>query len=356
MMQLSAGLLVLLGLAGSLCAQTPPPTVVINLSLSPEKRWEPLQKAFDINRLKKAAGALIASQIPKWLRQAVNPIAMTLEKYVPQPYAGEIRGIAGFMKTNPADVMILNFAYEFTAYCTSIVAQDQKGNIYHGRNFDYPHLVLNNLTMNVVFYKNGKVVYFGTSFAGYVGLWTGMSPYKFTVSGNQRETELWWNWRKNVVSALLYQSHPVSWLVRETLEEAKDFQDAVKRLSETPLITGVYYIVGGVRAGEGVIITRDRKGPADTWPLEPLKGGWYRVETNHDHWLSPPPSDQRRGAAFKALNAVGQNRINSDKLYQVLSVPPVCNRNTIYTTLMSAATPWEYTTVMRQKGCPKKIN
>ncbi|MEQ2300486.1 hypothetical protein AMECASPLE_025985 [Ameca splendens] len=157
MMQLSAGLLVLLGLAGSLCAQPPPPTVVINLNLSPEKRWEPLQKAFDINRLKKAAGALIASQIPKWLRQAVNPIAMTLEKYVPQPYAGEIRGIASFMKTNPADVLILNFAYEFTAYCTSIVAQDQKGNIYHGRNFDYPHLVLKNLTMNVVFYKNGML-------------------------------------------------------------------------------------------------------------------------------------------------------------------------------------------------------
>ncbi|MEQ2173552.1 hypothetical protein GOODEAATRI_033228, partial [Goodea atripinnis] len=115
--------------------------------------------------------------------------------------------------------------------------------------------------------------YFGTSFAGYVGLWTGMSPNKFTVSGDQRGTEHWWNWWKNVVSAFLFHRSPVSWLVRETLEEAENFQEAVMRLSKTPLITGVYYIVGGVRAGEGVVITRDRKGPADIWPLDPLNGG-----------------------------------------------------------------------------------
>lgn len=44
------------------------------------------------------------------------------------------------------------------------------------------------------------------------------------------------------------------------------------RLSKTPIITGVYYIVGGVRAGEGVVITRDRDGPVDIWPLEPVNG------------------------------------------------------------------------------------
>lgn len=56
------------------------------------------------------------------------------------------------------------------------------------------------------------------------------------------------------------------------MEVAEDFKDAVMRLSKIPIITGVYYIVGGVRAGEGVVITRDRKGPADIWPLEPVNG------------------------------------------------------------------------------------
>lgn len=59
----------------------------------------------------------------------------------------------------------------------------------------------------------------------------------------------------------------------QTLQEAEDFLDAVMRLAKIPIITEVYYIVGGVRAGEGVVITRNRAGPADIWPLEPLNGG-----------------------------------------------------------------------------------
>lgn len=31
-----------------------------------------------------------------------------------------------------------------------------------------------------------QMAYRGTSFAGYIGLWTGQSPKKFTVSGDQR--------------------------------------------------------------------------------------------------------------------------------------------------------------------------
>lgn len=112
--------------------------------------------------------------------------------------------------------------------------------MYHGRNLDYPHPVLRNLTVNIIFLKKGKVQYVfrafknsgfcspfldcrvpnwsikfskkivawchgvqgtiwtfiadtalqvayrGTTFAGYVGLWTGQSPNKFTVSGDQR--------------------------------------------------------------------------------------------------------------------------------------------------------------------------
>lgn len=58
----------------------------------------------------------------------------------------------------------------------------------------------------------------------------------------------------------------------QTLEAAVDFQDAVVRLAKVPIITDVYYILGGVNAGEGVVITRDRQGSADIWPLDPLNG------------------------------------------------------------------------------------
>ncbi|XP_068576676.1 N-acylethanolamine-hydrolyzing acid amidase-like [Cebidichthys violaceus] len=341
----------LLGLAVVSCrAQVHPPTVNISLDEDPEVRWEPLVKAFDVDYLRKAAAEVIDTTVPKWLHHAVTPLVADLEKFIPQPYAGEIRGLASHLG-NISDVIILNFAYEISAFCTSIVAQDKNGHVYHGRNLDYPHPVLRNLTMDVVFLKNGTVAYRGTSFAGYIGLWTGQSPNKFTVSGDQRGSEHWWNWWKNVVSAFLLRRSPVSWLVRETLERAEDFQDAVMRLSKIPIITGVYYIVGGARAGEGVVITRDRMGSADIWPLDPLTGGWYRVETNFDHWLPPPARDHRRDAANKALNATGQDHINMETLYQVLSLYPVCNGGTVYTTVMSAAAPEKYNTLIRPQGC-----
>ncbi|XP_061584663.1 N-acylethanolamine-hydrolyzing acid amidase-like [Cololabis saira] len=332
--------------------QPAPPTVHISLDQDPDVRWKPLLEVFDAEYLQKAAATIIDATVPKWVHHAIAPVVKSLENHIPPPYAGEIRSLTSLFGGNVSDVILLNFAYEASAFCTSILAQDKYGNVYHGRNLDYPHAVLRNVTVDVVFLKKGKVAYRGTTFAGYVGLWTGQSPNKFTVSGDQRGTDRWWNYWKNVVSLLLKGS-PVSWLVRETLEEAEDFQDAVMRLAKTPIITGVYYIVAGVRAGEGVVITRDRKGPADIWPLDPLNGAWYRVETNFDHWLPPPSTDHRREAANKALNATGQANLNMSSVYQVLSLFPVCNGITIYSTLMSAAAPENYTTVMWPEGCHK---
>ncbi|XP_034028148.1 N-acylethanolamine-hydrolyzing acid amidase-like isoform X2 [Thalassophryne amazonica] len=284
----------LLGLTVYARTDVAPPTVTVNLAEPPEQRWTVLLKVFDLSFLKKAAADVIDTTVPKWVHHAIKPVVMALEKYIPQPYAGEIRGMASQFGGSLSDVIILNFAYEISAFCTSIVAQDTNGHVYHGRNLDYPHPVLRNLTVNIIFLKDG-----------------------------------------------------------ETLEEAENFEDAVMRLSKIPIITEVYYIVGGLQPGEGAVITRDRSGPADIWPLDPVTGGWYRVETNFDHWLPPPGRDHRREAAIKALNATGQDHINMKTLYQILSVYPVCNRGTVYTTIMSAEKTEKYTTLVRPQGCLK---
>lgn len=58
----------------------------------------------------------VSTTVPKWVHHAVAPIVMALEKYIPQPYAGEIRGMASHLGGNLSDVIILNFAYEISAY------------------------------------------------------------------------------------------------------------------------------------------------------------------------------------------------------------------------------------------------
>ncbi|KAL0979627.1 hypothetical protein UPYG_G00187480 [Umbra pygmaea] len=347
--------LLLLNVIVSCQADLAAPVINVSLDEPPEVRWAQLLEVYDTDYLKKAAAEVIDTTVPKWVHHAVIPVVEALEKYVPPPYAGEIRGLASHVGGSITDIILLNFAYEISAFCTSIIAQDTSGHLYHGRNLDYPHDILRNLTIDILFVRNGTVAYRGTSFAGYVGLWTGQSPNKFTISGNQRGKDHWWDWWKNWVSAFLLKSSPVSWLVRETLEDAVDFQDAVMRLSKIPLITSVYYIVAGVKPGEGVVISRDRKGPADIWPLEPWNGGWFRVETNFDHWVMPPVKDLRRDAANEALNATGPDNINIYTLYKVLSLSPVCNRITVYTTTMSAGSPEKYNTEVRQEGCHSNV-
>ncbi|XP_040273887.1 N-acylethanolamine-hydrolyzing acid amidase [Bufo bufo] len=325
-----------------------PPRYNFSLDLPPVQRWEAVLKNYNYREVTAAMDYMLDATLPKWVHAIIRPLAeVELYFLVREPYAGEIKGIARTLGVNVGDVVALNLCYEATAFCTSIIAQDDKGNIYHGRNLDYDFPdILKKLTVDLDFVQNGKTVYTGTTFLGYVGLWTGQRPYQFTVSADARERgrENWW---KNAIAAFFERSSPVSWLMRDALNGDKDFETAAMRLSKTPIIAETYYIMAGTQSHEGLVITRNRNGPADIWPLDPLTGEWFRVETNYDHWTTPPPDDDRRTPAIKALNATGQANINIDTLYKVLSVKPVMNLITIYTTVMSAATPENYKTQIR---------
>ena len=141
----------------------------------------------------------------------------------------------------------------------------------------------------------------------------------------------------------------ISFLIRDVFEKENSFQQAVDMFSTGPLIAPCYFIVGGTRPGEGVVITRGRWNAVDLWWLKPGQGRWYLVETNYDHWTSPPPADKRREVAEKAMNRTGRANINPVTLFKVLSTSPVLNKITMHMTIMSAAQPWLYTTVVRSK-------
>jgi len=51
--------------------------------------------------------------------------------------AEEIAAVAELADMSPGDVFWINMMYELKTYCTSIVYEDKKGNIIHGRNLDY---------------------------------------------------------------------------------------------------------------------------------------------------------------------------------------------------------------------------
>ena len=122
---------------------------------------------------------------------------------------------------------------------------------------------------------------------------------------------------------------------------------ALETLSTVTLITPSYIIIGGVRPLQGAVITRDRLAAVDIWKLSPNSGQWYVLETNYDHWLPAPAIDDRRDPGMRAMNETGRTDISGDTLFKVLSTPPVLNLKTVYTNIMSAATPYMYRAIVR---------
>ena len=159
--------------------------------------------------------------------------------------------------------------------------------------------------------------------AGFLGILSGHRYKQFTFSINERDQGEWW---VNFIFALLdKKASPLSFLTRQVLENATDFNDAVNQLSSHDLIAPAYFIVAGVKPDEGVVITRNQSALINTWRLDNSNNIWYLLETNYDHWVPPPPNDDRRTPGMRAMNQTTQANINYNTLFNVLTIDPVCN-------------------------------
>jgi len=229
------------------------------------------------------------------------------------------------------------------------------GQIYHVRNMDFWDGIwltdhLKNLTVTLDFQKGGKTQFYSTSFAGYVGILSGMKPGAFSISINTRYYPQHGlkNFLYEIIAAVMEKNNSlVSFLSREVMTNENNWAAAVDQLSNGALIADVYYTVGGVSANEGAVISRNRLNASDVWVLN--ASHWYEVQTNYDHWKQPPWFDDRVIPAEDAMDAMGQAGISYENLFKVLSVKPVLNLQSTFTMLTSAAE-GNYTSLTR--WCP----
>jgi len=323
-------------LVGLIKADSPviPKGWIVNLDLPPEKRWPTAQMLPYYNSSINGALNLLYQVIPKSIATWAEYIATFL---IPSmgDHGREIASFAKIANMPVGAAVLLNIFYEIEAGCTSIVAQDSRGIIVHGRNLDFMLAeTLRHLVCNVKFQRSGKTVYEGITYAGYVGLLTGVRKGSFAVSIDQRDEGYL---IENFLEALLIPGTRVlAFLVRDTLENTNTFDEAVNIFATTSLAAPCYIIVSGSYPGQGVVVTRNRLEAVDLWYLDSNAGRWGLVETNYDHWK--PDGDGRRTAAEKMMKLLGQQKISMDTLYTVLSTPPVLADSTTYTCLMCAAT------------------
>lgn len=320
----------------SSASPTPVKRFSVNLDLPPENRWNEIAILYKDNI--QTMWTFVEKRIPKDAVPLLEELAADLDNYL--PYAGELKGLARSANMSLGAIVMANILYDVTAFCTSIVMENNNGSIFHGRNLDYSlgKEMLSALTIVVDFQQSGKTVYTATTYAGYVGILTGMKPHAFTITVDERDQGSLW---QNLLAAILEGKNaiPMSFLVRKTFDEENTFDGAVAKLGATPLIAPVYYIIGGTRPGQGAIITRDRMSARDIYNLDTENGRWYVLETNYDHWTTPPGSDDRRDPAAAVLDEGGRSKASIDLLLKVLNTPPVLNKKTTYTTVMSAGQP-----------------
>uniref|UniRef100_A0A8B9RL50 Acid ceramidase n=1 Tax=Astyanax mexicanus TaxID=7994 RepID=A0A8B9RL50_ASTMX len=250
------------------------------------------------------------------------------------------------------EVVLYNIFYEVFTVCTSVVAEDLKGNLYHARNMDFGLFMgwdiknqtwtltekLKPLVVNVDFQRKSRTVFKSTGFAGYVGVLTGIRPKEFTLTMNERFDVdggyigiLEWILGKR-------DGMWMSFLTRRVLENATSYKDAQTQLALTKLLAPAYFILGGNQTNQGCVITRTRINTLDIWEIDLRLNRWYVLETNYDHWEQPFFLDDRRTPAMKCMNKTTRANISLQTIYDVLSTKPVLNKLTTYTSLMEVST------------------
>jgi len=337
------------------------PEIVIDLDASPEARWEAaVERVLAKHGFDDSFGSIVAfwdETLPSVLGDVVQDVASSLESYIPQEYAAEMRGLhgalvkAGFGDKMPFSRLVaLNLLYELTTACTSIVTQDGEGKMWHARNLDWTfgsHSMAN-LTVSASFQSQGKTEYKAITWVGYVGVLTGASDV-FSVTIDQRTSHTVAEIVENLHRMKADHAQSVVLTARTALSESKTYLEAITTLSSTPLSAEVYYIVGGHETGQGCVLTRSYTGL--DYGLYCIPDGpqpWFVLETNYDvaGGIPAPAKDDRRKVATAAMEGLGgPSGVNATSLFGVLQSPGtpfhtrgVLNSLTQYSIVMSAST------------------
>jgi len=350
---------------------------VVNLDLPPEERWGEVahENRETIFTLTTFAKKYAPPSIYAW----ANSHEFNVKDVLPYPYGEELEGIAKAARVPVGNLFLENLMYEFIGYssnskhktngttpqsyaCTTIIAQSEDGTIYTARTLDsmyegrrFTHItdIYKRLSITVEFQRNGRTVYIGSTWAGYVGLQTGQNE-RFTIALNAVDTP--GSWQKNIIEAIRSDNHVLVFtLIRDVLaDSALDFETAVKKLSTVTLSAACYFIVGGSWPGEAVVITRARKQVLDLWWIGNKTQSWFMVQTNSNHWETGDLSSaNRKNAAIKALNWLGQKNLSpTTMLDSILCIPPILRNITLQAVIMSASIPWRY----QQWGRPSALN
>ncbi|GAU92272.1 hypothetical protein RvY_04373 [Ramazzottius varieornatus] len=348
------------------CVERQPPKYTISLDVPAEERWRHVVADFPFLNIS-TLGMLNVFEYfsqDKWypftgnFNETRKAMVLDYHSKLPAEQRGELTGIAKYTGIPLEFIVMANVIYETVTGCTSIVASDALGRPIHGRNLDFrgtPGLRDDTIHVDVV--RDGKVLYSVVTFAGSISFMTVHKPRKWTMSLNRRIVNP--DPMPNLQTFLNPEHTVLLKVVREALETADSYDEAVAMFSEALLPSPCYLIIGGMRENEGVVLTRGREGPVDVYPINVPFGQWYVVQTNSDRGTPYVPGTDhfspydRQKFAEEALNATGRPNMDFRKMMDVTKTKGVYNVATVFSTVMGASNPEAMNTIVR---CPLPLS
>lgn len=276
-----------------------------------------------------AAGRGVLQSLMGFVPESVRGLAHLIETLTNHRFADEARAFANHAGVDWREIMLVNCSYELVlaSYGCSAVALATADGPVLARNLDWlpPEPLIRFSCLSRVF-RGPRFAFATASWPGTVGILTGLSGNGFAVAMNAVIGPEKFSW----------SGYPVILHVRRVIEDARDFDEAVRMLTDQRLTAACLFVVVGSDNHQRVVIERTATTAAQRWP----EGDESLIATNDFRNLFPPETHagleiyettcQRFDALtemFAGFNAL--QRIKDERLLEILSGSPILQKLTV---------------------------
>jgi|SRR3989338_817406 len=321
------------------------PRFIINLEDNPKERWKEVIEVYKekipkvISWMDEFLKGMVGEYMVGITKNLANNIIEKAINMNCMCYSDDIRAISELSGIKMGLIGLMQITYELFACCTTLIAENKEGKPIMIRTMDWEMDILKEMTIELDFRNsNGKTLFLATSWAGYVGILTGMKPKKYAVAINFRRTtgSMWENFQR-----IINSSWPVGFLVRHVLENMSSYDDALSYFKSALLIAPTYISIIGSKKGQSSIITRERDHVDNIIHLDSSNHSNpspYLVQTNCDSFINSPYNYDILYSKKRLLQVenffINSPSFDLNNLLLLFSSPPILNHSTIYLTYM----------------------
>ncbi len=220
------------------------PTLDLDLDLPPRRRWAALDD--ELAQQGRAVLQAVMKEIPQQLR----PLADLVRLRTRGRFQADFRAVAARLDASWRDVVLAAVSYDLTIAafgCSTLALATADGPVL-ARNLDWwPEALLARTSLRVVGRSGGRARIITAGWPGSIGVVTGLAPGRFAVA-------------INAVSApderARATGYPVLLFLARVLEDAPDFDAALRLMTQTRLAASCLLTLVGVENHQRVVVER----------------------------------------------------------------------------------------------------